>query len=41
MRDRLVHAYFIVDYDIVWNVVAEEIPQVVKGVTEILDTGIS
>ncbi len=26
MRDRLVHGYFGVDYDIVWNVVTHNIP---------------
>lgn len=27
MRDRLIHAYFGVDYDIVWDVVANKVPQ--------------
>jgi uncharacterized protein with HEPN domain len=27
MRDRLIHAYFSVDWDIVWNVITEEIPE--------------
>lgn len=26
MRDRLIHGYFGVDYDIVWDVVANKIP---------------
>ena len=26
MRDRLIHGYFGVDYDIVWDVVVNEIP---------------
>jgi uncharacterized protein with HEPN domain len=26
MRDRLIHDYFGVDYDIVWDVVANKIP---------------
>jgi uncharacterized protein with HEPN domain len=26
MRDRLIHGYFGVDYDIVWDVVTEKIP---------------
>jgi uncharacterized protein with HEPN domain len=26
MRDRLIHAYFSVDWEIVWNVVKHEIP---------------
>lgn len=27
MRDRLIHAYFGVDYDLVWDVVATKIPE--------------
>lgn len=27
MRDRLIHAYFAVDYDIVWDVITQKIPQ--------------
>jgi uncharacterized protein with HEPN domain len=27
MRDRLIHSYFGVDYDIVWDVVVRKIPQ--------------
>ena len=27
MRDRLIHGYFGVDYDIVWDVVENEIPE--------------
>ena len=26
MRDRLIHSYFGVDYDIVWDVVVNKIP---------------
>jgi uncharacterized protein with HEPN domain len=36
MRDRLIHAYFGVDYDIVWDVVANKIPQLHADVTQIL-----
>jgi uncharacterized protein with HEPN domain len=36
MRDRLIHGYFGVDYDIVWDVVANKIPQLRRGVEEIL-----
>lgn len=27
MRDRLIHAYFSVDWDIVWDVITKEIPE--------------
>jgi uncharacterized protein with HEPN domain len=36
MRDRLIHGYFGVDYDIVWDVVINKIPQLRQGVEEIL-----
>jgi len=36
MRDRLIHGYFGVDYDIVWDVVANKMPVVRKQVEEIL-----
>lgn len=36
MRDRLVHGYFGVDYDIVWDAVQNKIPQLRQAVTEIL-----
>jgi len=36
MRDRLIHGYFGVDYDIVWDVVINKIPQLRRGVEEIL-----
>ncbi|MEW5956886.1 MAG: DUF86 domain-containing protein [Chloroflexota bacterium] len=36
MRDRLIHSYFGVDYDIVWDVVVNKIPQLQRGVEEIL-----
>lgn len=26
MRDKLIHAYFGIDYDIVWDVVSHKIP---------------
>ena len=37
MRDRLIHVYFSVDYDIVWDVVVNFIPQLHTAVLEILD----
>ena len=36
MRDRLVHAYFGVDYDIVWDVVVNEVPILNAEVKQIL-----
>jgi uncharacterized protein with HEPN domain len=36
MRDRLIHGYFGVDYDIVWDVVINKIPQLRQSVEEIL-----
>ena len=35
MRDRLIHDYFGVDYDIVWDVVENKIPSLREGVLEI------
>jgi uncharacterized protein with HEPN domain len=36
MRDRLIHGYFGVDYDIVWDVVATKVPALYAEVTRIL-----
>jgi uncharacterized protein with HEPN domain len=36
MRDRLIHGYFGVDYDIVWDVVSNKIPELQRAVTHIL-----
>jgi uncharacterized protein with HEPN domain len=36
MRDRLIHGYFGVDYDIVWDVVINEIPILRQEVEKIL-----
>jgi uncharacterized protein with HEPN domain len=37
MRDKLIHWYFGVDYEIVWNVIKEEIPQLKPILKEIAD----
>ena len=37
MRDRLVHDYFGVDYDIVWDVVENKIPALRDDILEILE----
>ncbi|MCS7289039.1 MAG: DUF86 domain-containing protein [Roseiflexus sp.] len=36
MRDRLIHGYFGVDYDIVWDVVMNKIPTLDRAVRQIL-----
>lgn len=36
MRDRLIHAYFGVDYDIVWDVVTNKVPQLHAAIIQIL-----
>ena len=36
MRDRLIHNYFGVDYDIVWDVVQNKIPDLHQKIKEIL-----
>jgi uncharacterized protein with HEPN domain len=36
MRDRLVHDYFGVDYDIVWDVVLNKVPALCKRIEEII-----
>ncbi len=37
MRDRLIHSYFGVDYDIVWDVAATKIPTLTQQVQRLLD----
>ncbi len=36
MRDRLIHDYLGIDYDIVWDVVENKIPSLCKQIQEIL-----
>lgn len=36
MRDRLIHDYFGVDYEIVWDVVTNEIPKLKAQIEELL-----
>ena len=38
MRDRLIHGYFGVDYDLVWNVVDEKVPPLLAAIQEIVDS---
>ena len=37
MRDRLIHDYFGVDYDLVWDVVTSRIPALRKQIASILE----
>ncbi len=38
MRDRLIHDYFGVDYDIVWDVVVEKVPELQREIEQILQS---
>lgn len=38
MRDRLIHGYFGVDYDLVWDVVTKKVPALRKQVDALLRT---
>ena len=38
MRDKLIHEYFGVDYDVVWDVVINEIPRLASDVAAIVRT---
>lgn len=37
MRDRLVHEYFSVDYELVWDVIENEIPHLKEEVGRLLN----
>lgn len=41
MRDRLIHGYFGVDYEIVWDVVTNKVPGLTETVSQMLDEEIS
>ena len=36
MRDRLIHGYFGIDYDIVWDVLRSHIPTLAETIDEML-----
>ena len=36
MRNRLIHAYFDIDYDVVWEAVAHEIPKIIPDLEKII-----
>ncbi|HXK40205.1 MAG TPA: DUF86 domain-containing protein [Candidatus Paceibacterota bacterium] len=37
MRDHLIHGYFSVDYDIVWNAVTTKVPELREHIRRIID----
>ena len=37
MRDRLIHDYFGVDYELVWDVVEHRIPELRKQLASVLE----
>ena len=37
LRNRLIHGYFVVDYEIVWDIVTNELPPLRKHLEEILE----
>ena len=39
MRDRLIHGYFAVDYDLVWEVIRTRIPELRDQVAAVLARG--
>jgi uncharacterized protein with HEPN domain len=36
MRNRLIHAYFDINLDIVWRTVTEELPPLIEGIEKAL-----
>lgn len=36
-RDVMIHAYFSVDFDVVWNIVKNDLPELKKKIKEILE----
>lgn len=41
MRDRLIHAYFDVDYELVWDIVQEDVPELRQQMDDILGSSSS
>ena len=39
MRDRLIHAYFGVDWSLVWETATTEVPRLAARVREVLESG--
>ena len=38
LRDKIIHFYFGVDWEIVWNVIQEKLPELKNNIEEILNT---
>jgi uncharacterized protein with HEPN domain len=38
-RDRLIHHYFGVNYDVVWVIISEELPEVLRSIDGIIKQG--
>ena len=38
MRDKLIHDYFGIDYDIVWDVVINKLPSLGRGIKTLLES---
>jgi uncharacterized protein with HEPN domain len=38
MRNRLIHAYFDIDYDIVWQAITNELPKVIPELELIINS---
>lgn len=38
MRDRLIHTYFGMDYQLVWDVVQEKLPELKRNIQRIIDS---
>lgn len=36
LRDRLIHAYFSVDWEIVWDVIKNELPAILPKIEDLL-----
>lgn len=36
VRDKLIHGYFRIDYDIVWNIITNELPLLLPRIEELL-----
>jgi uncharacterized protein with HEPN domain len=37
LRNRISHEYFGIDYEIIWNIVTEDLPENFKDISQILD----
>ena len=37
MRNRLIHGYDVIDYDLMWNTVTNDLPPLIKALQEIIE----